>query len=400
MPKRRLWSPPRSTRSSTRPPGWRSAARPDSPTAARPAANGGARPAAAIRRARDDADPWRVWLAGLTGPERIVDVSSKAAQELADALGQWQRDAVAGRVRACFRLVEPIGDEDDQWRLDFALQAADQPSLLVDAERVWGVRGTLKALARHLDDPQETLLAELGRASRLYPDLDDSLRTAKPSGLDLDATGAHKFLQQGAPMLAGAGFGVLLPGWWSKPRARLGARLSASSPTAPGTVAAKSALGLKSLVDYQWQLSLGDEPLTDDELKALTELKAPLVRLRGQWVELDAKRLAAGLKMITSTGQMTVADLLHAGLSTEDGPAGLPVVSVTAEGPLGELLAGQVDRRLRAGADAGRLHRHAAAVPGTWIGLAGLPGAARDGLDPRRRHGSGQDGDRARPAPS
>ncbi len=242
--------------------------------------------------------------------------------------------------------MEPIGDDDEQWRLDFALQAADQPSLLVDAERVWGARGTLKALARHLEDPQETLLAELGRASRLYPDLDDSLRTAKPSSLDLDATGAHKFLQQGAPMLAGAGFGVLLPGWWSKPRARLGARLSASSPTAPGAVASKSALGLESLVDYQWQLSLGDEPLTDAELKALTELNAPLVRLRGQWVELDAKRLAAGLKMITSTGQMTVADLLHAGLSTADGPAGLPVVSVTADGPLGDLLAGQVDRRL------------------------------------------------------
>ncbi len=295
---------------------------------------------------RTAADPWRAWLARLAGADRTVAITEEAAHELADAVATWQRDAVAGRVRACFRLVEPFDDEADEWRLDFALQAADQPSLLVDADRVWGARGALKALARHLDDPQETLLAELGRASRLYPDLDDSLRTAKPTGLELDATGAHQFLQQGAPMLAGAGFGVLLPGWWSKPRARLGARLSASSPTAPGTVASKSALGLQSLVDYQWQLSLGDEPLTDAELKALTELKAPLVRLRGQWVELDAKRLAAGLKMITSAGRMTVADLLHAGLSTADGPAGLPVVSVTAEGALGELLAGEVERRL------------------------------------------------------
>jgi SNF2-related domain/SNF2 Helicase protein/Helicase conserved C-terminal domain len=313
---------------------------------ARLAIGNGTAYARTANRGPQNEDHWRAWLAGLTGAERTVAITTTAAQELADALAQWQRDAIAGRVRACFRLVEPMGDDDEQWRLDFALQAADQPSLLVDADRVWSARGTLKALARHLEDPQETLLAELGRASRLYPDLDDSLRTAKPASLDLDPTGAHKFLQQGAPMLAGAGFGVLLPGWWSKPRSRLGARLSASSPTAPGTVAANSALGLQSLVDYKWQLSLGDEPLTDDELKALTELKAPLVRLRGQWVELDAKRLAAGLKMITSTGQMTIADLLHAGLSTADGPAGLPVVSVTAEGPLGELLAGQVDRRL------------------------------------------------------
>ncbi|HEV8165313.1 MAG TPA: SNF2 helicase-associated domain-containing protein, partial [Actinomycetota bacterium] len=292
-------------------------------------------------------DAWRQWLAGL-GADRTVRVPPAAVPELARALRDWQRDAVAGRVRACFRLTEPpeTDENPDTWRLEFALQAADQPSLLVNADKVWGARGSLKALKRHLDDPQETLLAELGRASRLYGELDDSLRTAKPTGLDLDPDGAHRFLREGAPVLAGAGFGVLLPGWWSKPRARLGARLSASTPTAPGTVAAKSSLGLQSLVDYKWELALGDEPLTEDELKALTELRSPLVRLRGQWVELDAKRLAAGLKLLTAAGRMTVADLLQAGLSTEDGPGGLPVVSVTAAGPLGDLLAGQVERRL------------------------------------------------------
>jgi hypothetical protein len=34
-------------------------------------------------------------------------------------------------------------------------------------------------------------------------------------------------------------------------------------------------------VDYKWELALGDEPLTEEELKALTELRSPLVRLRG-----------------------------------------------------------------------------------------------------------------------
>ncbi len=314
------------------------------------------------------------WTAALTGVRRTFASTPDKVTRLAEALAVWQRDAVTGRVRACFRLDRARGGRSGHWRLDFALQAADQPSLLVDADRVWGPRGSLKALSRHLDSPQETLLAELGRASRLYPELDDALRTAKPAGLDLDATGAHRFLQQGAPMLAGAGFGVLLPGWWSKPRARLGARLSASSPTAPGTVATKNALGLESLVDYQWQLALGDEPLTEAELKTLTDLKAPLVRLRGQWVELDAKRLAAGLKMISTAGQMTVADLLHAGLSTRTDPAGLPVVSVTADGALGDLLTGQVERRLEP-------------VP-TPAGFTGRFGRTRNGVLPGSRSSS------------
>jgi SNF2 domain-containing protein/SNF2 helicase protein/helicase-like protein len=284
---------------------------------------------------------WKAWLAALTGTDRKFKVDDPAA--LASAVAEWQRDALAGRVRACFRLVEPEDDESDDWRLDFALQAADEPSLVVDADRVWKARGKL---AKHFDAPQETLLAELGRASRLYPKLDDALRTAKPATLPLTGEAAHGFLRHDAPLLAGAGFGVLLPRWWTKPRARLGVRLNASRSTAPGTVAGKGALGLEALVDYEWQLALGDEPLTEAELKSLVALKTPLVRLRGQWVELDAKRLAAGLKLLSTRGQMSVAELLQAGMSTGDGPAGLPVVAVEADGALGDLLSGQAERRL------------------------------------------------------
>jgi non-specific serine/threonine protein kinase len=217
---------------------------------------------------------------------------------------------------------------------------------------VWRSRGALRALARHLDSPQETLLAELGRATRLYPPLAAALRTARPATLPLDAAGAHGFLREGAPLLAGAGFGVLLPSWWSRPRGRLGVRLRAGTPTAPGTVAGTSALGLDSIVKYQWELALGDEPLSAAELESLTKLKAPLVRLRGQWVELDPRRLAAGLKLLSRGGddgpeaEMTVGELLATALSTQDGPGGLPVAGVTAEGWLGELLSGEVERRL------------------------------------------------------
>ncbi|HEX6869769.1 MAG TPA: DEAD/DEAH box helicase, partial [Micromonosporaceae bacterium] len=293
---------------------------------------------------------WRAWAAALTGTPRTFTTDADAAAQLSRAVAQWQRDAGTGRVRALFRLAEPDkdgpADTADAWRLEFALQASDEPSLVVEAEQVWRSRGALRALARRLDSPQETMLAELGRASRLYPDLDAALRTARPTGLDLDGAGAHRFLRDGAATLASAGFGVLLPGWWSRPRPRLGARLSASSRTAPGTVASKSALGLDSIVDYAWELALGDEPLTEAELAALTKLKSPLVRLRGQWVEVDAKRLAAGLKRLAAGGQMTIGDLLHTALSAEDGPGGLPVVSVTADGALGDLLSGQAERRL------------------------------------------------------
>ncbi|WP_320066824.1 SNF2-related protein [Micromonospora sp. RTGN7] len=328
------------------------------------------------------------WLAALTGPDGGFAADPAALAALAAELDDWQRDAAGGAVRASFRLVEPAvdpladalaaepgvapGSRDAEtvpaaepgvapgahdteaapagtgrWRVEFGLQAADEPSLVVDAGQVWRSPHTVPALAGWLDSPQETLLAELGRASRLWPELDTALRTATPEALELDVEGAHRFLREGAPVLHAAGFGVLLPGWWRRPSSRLGARLQARSRTAPGTVAAADGgFGLTALVDYRWEVALGDEPISAEELAALAELKTPLVRLRGRWVELDPGRLAAGLRLLRSAGELTVADLLRLGLADADSDDVLPVLEVAADGALGDLLAGQAERRL------------------------------------------------------
>ncbi|MET8351749.1 DEAD/DEAH box helicase [Micromonospora sp. NPDC005206] len=327
--------------------------------------------------------PAPAWLAALAGPRRDFTVDPAALATLRVELDAWQRDAAGGPVRASFRLVEPAPDEVTEpilatrpvpagtapstagvglaeggpveaepvgagrWRLEFGLQAADEPGLHVDAGQVWRAPQTLGGLAGRTASPQETLLAELGRASRLWPDLDAALRTAAPEAMDLDVEGAHRFLSEGAPVLHAAGFGVLLPSWWQRPSARLGARLRARSRTAPGTVAgAEAGVGLDALVDYRWEVALGDQPLSAEELAALAEVKTPLVRLRGRWVELDPGRLAAGLRLLRSAGELTVADLLRLGLADGEDTGALPVLEVTADGALGDLLAGAVERRL------------------------------------------------------
>ncbi len=311
------------------------------------------------------------WLTALTGTDRAVDGPAAELDALRADLRSWQADAVGGTVRACFRLVSPpepgtleeaaAGDEEPVWRLEFALQAADEPSLVVDADTVWQAPGPLELSQWQVPAPQETLLAELGRASRLYPALEDSLRAARPAALTLDTAGAHQLLSEHAPLLAGAGFGMLLPGWWRKPQARLGARLTARSPSAsqPGTVATTSAVGLGSVIDYRWELAIGEEPLTEEELRRLADLKAPLVQLRGQWVELDPRRLAAGLEIMrrqTEDAEMTVADLLHLAGGDTEGPGGLPVVEVAADGWLGDLLSGDAELRVPAAEPPERFH--------------------------------------------
>ncbi|HYN30777.1 MAG TPA: SNF2 helicase-associated domain-containing protein, partial [Dermatophilaceae bacterium] len=301
----------------------------------------------------------------LTGSDPYFATTPVALAALDEALADWQREVTqVGAVRACFRLVEPIGAAvatagdatagemvpDPTWRVDFALQSTAEPSLVVDAGQVWRASGALRALARHVTDPQETLLGELGRAVRLYPDIEGALRTAKPSSLTLDVDGAHRFLSEAAPILLAAGFGVLLPSWWTNPSMRLGAKLSVSTPAQPGQVATNATIGRDGLVDFRWDLAVGEHTLTEQEVADLVEAQQPLVRVRGQWMYVDAERLARARAFLGrkshGRGRMSVAEVLATLGTLEDGPGGLPVVDVEAQGWLADLLSGQVDHRV------------------------------------------------------
>ena len=292
------------------------------------------------------------WLEALASEDGRFDANAAHLAGLREALEAWQRSAgeAAGPLRTCFRLVEPPDDQPKRrWRLEFLLQATDEPSLLVPAAEVWRAAGTLNVLARRVEQPQELLLTDLGRAIRLYPELERALRSVRPAALALDAAGAHRFLRDAAPLLAQTGFGVLLPSWWDKRGARVGLRLVAGSAAAPGAVAKPGGLNLDTLVDYRWELALGDERLTAEELEELARLKVPLVRLRGRWVELDPERLARGLAFLEqhADGAMPAADALAAGLGLVEGPVpDLPVAGIDATGWLGDLLSGQAERRL------------------------------------------------------
>ena len=290
------------------------------------------------------------WAAALTGADgRLIVTKAEAAKaaQLAFALWAWQDAAQEppGPARTCFRLIEPDHPAAATWRVDFALQSTDDPSLLLPASDIWSGDTADGWAAAGLSYPEDDLLAGLGRASRLFPELDDELQGAAPVSVELDTRGALRFLKETGPLLAAAGFGVLLPDWVR--RSRLGLKLTARSRT---TTAAASAteptFSLSDLVNFRYELAIGDQTLDRAELAELARLKVPLVRIRGQWVELDERHLHAALRFLENggSGVMSSGDALLAGLSESAGE--LPLIGVDADGWLGDLLSGQADRRL------------------------------------------------------
>ncbi|MEN3264149.1 SNF2 helicase-associated domain-containing protein, partial [Pseudonocardia sp.] len=313
------------------------------------------------------------WLAALLTPDGRVNGGDRGNEApapgelatLAEAVAVWDEfgTAPSGDGRACFRLTEvatlhdpadPSPDPEDQsgdgtrWVLEFLLQSTADPSLLVPADQVWS-----GGAARLIAEPQELLLAELGRAALVLPTLAPALRHARPSVLDLDVDGAHHFLTAGAALLVEAGFGVQLPAGWDGTR-RVGLTLSARSAPAD-RVLTRGGLGREELAEFRWSVAVGDEELSEEEITDLVATKAPLVRLRGKWVSVDAERLRAGLEFLRrargrrrggalTAGEVMVLAARHPD-DWEDDEEGvpLPVTAIHADGWIGELLSGQAE---------------------------------------------------------
>ncbi|HEX8200673.1 MAG TPA: DEAD/DEAH box helicase, partial [Isosphaeraceae bacterium] len=288
------------------------------------------------------------WLHALHAPDGRMGGDAAELARLADEVARWRRPialTAAAPFRLCFRLEEPPAEDDGgapggSWTVRYLLQAADDPSLLVPVVDAWAPRGrTATVLKRGGFHPKEYLLAALGQASALCPRIEASLKDTAPGGYELDAAGAHEFLTQRAWLLEQAGFGVLLPAWWGRKGTKL--RLAARAVVKSPKMTSKAGLSLDQVLDFQWEVALGDQVLSKHELMALARLKAPLVRVRGQWVELGPEEIRAALDFWKAKGSdpITARQAVQMALgATAQAPGGLAFAGVAATGWLADLL--------------------------------------------------------------
>ncbi|MBO0862769.1 MAG: DEAD/DEAH box helicase, partial [Chloracidobacterium sp.] len=292
--------------------------------------------------------------------------------ELAAQTREWRRPimiSAGAPFRLCFRLEEPgmetVGPKgrgtereredaispsrrpasppSQNWHVRYLLQAADDPSLLVPVADVWKAKGRVaEALKRGKFEPREYLLSALGQAAGLSSHIERSLKTATPGGYDLDAAGAHEFLAEKAWFLEQAGYGVMLPAWWTRKGSKLRLSMRANVRTVRNPkLQTGGGLTLDRIIEFDWQVALGGDALSLDELQALAKLKSPLVRFRGQWVQLNADEIQTALNFWKekATGRATMREVVEMSLGRAKTPGGLAFDGVTADGWIGDFLA-------------------------------------------------------------
>lgn len=310
-------------------------------------------PAEPGRRQRKDLVLHDQWLAALTAPDdgKLRGAATELKQ-LAAQVSDWRRPLAVwanAPFRLCFRLEEPPEPEEKNgngalrpsapsgWYVRYLLQAVDDPSLLIAAAEAWKAKGAPRALQRPGFDPRAYLLAALGQAAGIAPAIEASLRSPTPAGYTLDAAGAHDFLTHKALLLEQAGYSLLLPAWWTRKGTKL--RLAARAQVRSAKLQGGNQMSLEEMVDFRWEVALGGETLSRAELLALAKLKAPLVKVRGQYVQLSEEEIRAALEFWKTKAPATAHDAVRLALGAAQPPAGLAFDGLSATGWIRDLLA-------------------------------------------------------------
>ncbi|MEG4944307.1 DEAD/DEAH box helicase [Microcoleus sp. F4-D5] len=290
--------------------------------------------------------PVREWLQALQQESGIFQVEAAALENLATKLVAWTAPlqnqlSQQSQFRTCFQLIPPSSGKVN-WSLNYCLQAADETEFLVDATTIWNNSvERLVYAGRTIELPQETLLSGLGLASKLYPLIEPSLQAQRPQSCQLNPLQAYEFIKSVAWRFADSGLGVVLPpsltktdGWAS----RLGLSIQAETPK---VTPAKGGLGLQSLLNFKWELTIGGQRISKAEFDRLIALNSPLVEINGEWVELRAPDVKAAQTFFASRKeQMTLSleDALRLASGDSQTIEKLPVVNFEATGQLQELL--------------------------------------------------------------
>ena len=280
------------------------------------------------------------WLYALKSEDGIADGNPSGLAALAVQIDQWQRSMVvstASPFRLCFRLEEPAdgAGADGMWFVRYLLQSRDDPSLIVSAAEVWD--GRTAVLDRNGPNAKEFLILSLGQASGICKGVAAGLKDARLEGHAVTAPGAYEFLAVEATALEQAGYGIMLPSWWTSKsaRAKLAARASVQAPKVKGY----GGLSLDAIMRFKWEVALGGQNVTLEELEEIAEMKSSLVRIRGQWMEVSASEIQSAIKFLKrGKGRAQFMDVIRMALGAEETPGGLEINGVNATGKLAEVL--------------------------------------------------------------
>ena len=255
----------------------------------------------------DATNPHEIWVRSLTWPRAPLDIWGDELESLCPQIAEWTNSvqAVTDQPWKLFlRLEEPAEEteaEPKKWILSWHLQSSKDPSLIIPASRVWSPDEAERAwFAREELNPRKYMLQFLGHLASFVPPIALSLESPCPTECSLSTEELFEFLQTHVPVILDQGIQIHFPSSWGSISDRPRLAVKGTLRDAQSFQAGRQ-IDLSDLLDVDWSVSLGEDVLTDEEFRLLTELKTPLANIRGKWTLLyrdEIEKIAAGLKKL------------------------------------------------------------------------------------------------------
>lgn len=340
-------------------------------------------PAKGTRKRKSFDSVHDAWVSALKSSDGLIYGDDSELIQLETRAREWQRPLTiltTSPFRFCFRLEEPIEDEEAEeiegirenkeiegikedeenkrsregiadieipkglWYVRYLLQSYEDPSLLIPVKEAWKPKKGSPLKTYDVKNIRQFLLSSLGQAAGINAGIASSLEAPNPAGYTLDMKDAYRFLTESAVNLSQAGFGILLPGWWTRKGTKN--HLKAQAKVKSKKLQAGNGLTLDKIVSFDWEIALGDRVLTVTELRDLAKLKAPLVKVRGQWVEVNDAEIKAALEFWKKNphGEESLREVLKLAVGASEKAGGLDFEGINADGWIGELISRLKDK--------------------------------------------------------
>ena len=277
------------------------------------------------------------WISGLTTKSnRRVGGDPESRNHILEEHLTWTMpiDATSDfPYRLVVELAPPEGPH--HWRLIYRLQNRQEPNRSITTQEAW----TQAQQAGNTDhqlpaNVREFIVSNVVDASTFSTLIAEKLTKGEMHNIYLTTDEAHRFITQDAQPLAKAGFTVQLPPLWSQDDHRHPLSFEAQVRHVEGSI------NLRTLFEYDWRISLGDDPITEQELSLLAKSSEPLVKIRDRWLDIQNRKLREVIQSIARRSHHTATALQLMQMNMEP-TLGLPNQfnqAIVAQGLMGRIL--------------------------------------------------------------
>ncbi|UDY23366.1 DEAD/DEAH box helicase [Nocardioides sp. Kera G14] len=301
------------------------------------------------------------------GLARRAAESTRPAGSLRERMLERQRARAAELEERMASIIGRSGGQRRSETVDDGLPAEISLSIRIEADEESLTEGVLRAVLQvhdeanplHFadasvlwhDDPRihhfgprtrQQISLRLAEATRAWAPLERMRFQASPTELILEGDEVGSLLGEGVAALKAIGVDVMWP-------RSLGRELKAQAvldvaprPREESDWEEQLNTGLfarDDLFAFRWQLALGDEPLTDDEMDELAKAASPILKLRGSWTVVDPGIARKARKRMLRP--LTGAEALGAALT------GVGQIDGRSESPLSDVIVGATIEKLK-----------------------------------------------------